>query len=300
MKAKKIIISIILFLISFICIENCVYATTIEVSNDSPKVGDSIKITVSVPNVHAATVFADISGAGISGQIKVVGGDMMGNKTTLSNSITVTPTSAGTITVSITSDSTAVADGQYVNVAAFRLITVSESTPVVPPSEPTTPPIKSSNAKLKILGIKPNDFPGFNANNQVYEVTVPNDVLEVEVYATAQDPKATISGTGIKKLDEGVNALKVVVTAEDGITKNTYIILVTRQVAEEEITLIGDVNEDGKITLADYTKILAHVKKTQLLTGDALKAADVNQDGKVTLADYTKVLAHVKKTALLF
>ena len=68
----------------------------------------------------------------------------------------------------------------------------------------------------------------------------------------------------------------------------------------EKDSLIGDVNKDGKITLADYTKILAHVKKTQLLTGDALKAADVNKDGKVTLADYTKVLAHVKKTASLF
>ena len=68
---------------------------------------------------------------------------------------------------------------------------------------------------------------------------------------------------------------------------------------EEMLYTIGDVNQDGKITLADYTKILAHVKKTQLLTGDALKAADVNRDGKVTLADYTKVLAHVKKTVLL-
>ena len=67
----------------------------------------------------------------------------------------------------------------------------------------------------------------------------------------------------------------------------------------EKCLILGDVNEDGKITLADYTKILAHVKKTQLLTGDALKAADVNEDGKVTLADYTKVLAHVKKTQLL-
>ena len=68
----------------------------------------------------------------------------------------------------------------------------------------------------------------------------------------------------------------------------------------EQVYTLGDVNKDGKITLADYTKILAHVKKTQLLTGEALKAADVNKDGKVTLADYTKVLAHVKKTALLF
>lgn len=64
--------------------------------------------------------------------------------------------------------------------------------------------------------------------------------------------------------------------------------------------LLGDVNGDGKVTLADYAKILAHVKKTSLLTGDALKAADVNGDGKVTLADYAKVLAHVKKTALLW
>ena len=63
--------------------------------------------------------------------------------------------------------------------------------------------------------------------------------------------------------------------------------------------LPGDVNKDGKITLADYTKILAHVKKTKLLTEEEQKRADVNQDGKVTLADYTKVLAHVKKTKML-
>ena len=63
--------------------------------------------------------------------------------------------------------------------------------------------------------------------------------------------------------------------------------------------LLGDVNKDGKITLADYTKILAHVKKTKLLTEEEQKRADVNQDGKVTLADYTKVLAHVKKTKML-
>ncbi|MBR3090861.1 MAG: hypothetical protein IKH10_02570 [Bacteroidetes bacterium] len=63
--------------------------------------------------------------------------------------------------------------------------------------------------------------------------------------------------------------------------------------------LLGDVNEDGKITLADYTKILAHVKKTKILTEEEQVLADANQDGKVTLADYTKVLAHVKKTKLL-
>ena len=62
---------------------------------------------------------------------------------------------------------------------------------------------------------------------------------------------------------------------------------------------LGDVNKDEKITLADCTKILAHVKKTKLLTEEEQRRADVNQDGKVTLADYTKVLAHVKKTKIL-
>ena len=55
MKVKKIIISI-LFLILFICIGNCAYATTISFSNNRPKVGDSITITVSVPNVHTHTL----------------------------------------------------------------------------------------------------------------------------------------------------------------------------------------------------------------------------------------------------
>ena len=63
--------------------------------------------------------------------------------------------------------------------------------------------------------------------------------------------------------------------------------------------LLGDVNGDGNITLADCTKILAHVKKTKILSEEEQQRADVNVDGKVTLADYTKVLAHVKKTKLL-
>lgn len=62
---------------------------------------------------------------------------------------------------------------------------------------------------------------------------------------------------------------------------------------------LGDVNGDGSVTLADYTKVLAHVKKTKMLTQEEQKRADVNQDGKITLADYTKILAHVKKTKLL-
>ena len=62
----------------------------------------------------------------------------------------------------------------------------------------------------------------------------------------------------------------------------------------------GDVNGDGKVTLIDYGLVLAHVKRTKLLTGEELQRADVNGDGKVTLIDYGLILAHVKRTKLLF
>ena len=96
----------------------------------------------------------------------------------------------------------------------------------------STTPTRSSNANLSNLGIRPNDFTGFTPSQTTYNVTVPNDVDSVEVYATAQNANATISGTGTKSLQEGNNALMVTVTAQNG-TKKTYTINVTRQTSEE-------------------------------------------------------------------
>lgn len=87
---------------------------------------------------------------------------------------------------------------------------------------------KSSNADLSNLGIKPNDFSGFTPSKTSYDVTVLADVTEVEVYATAQNSGAKISGTGKQKLQDGKNELSIVVTAESGATK-TYTINVTKE-----------------------------------------------------------------------
>ncbi len=92
---------------------------------------------------------------------------------------------------------------------------------------------KSSNADLSNLGIKPHDFSGFTPSKTTYDVTVPKDVTEVEVYATAQSSSAKIKGTGKKELKNGKNELAVVVTAESGATK-TYTINVTKEAAEDE------------------------------------------------------------------
>ena len=99
---------------------------------------------------------------------------------------------------------------------------------------------KSSNANLSMLGIRPTqyDFTGFKMATTTYDVTVPQDVEEVEVYGTAQDSKAKVSGLGTKKLEEGLNDLSVVVTAEDG-TEKIYTINVTRESAEETEAVEG-------------------------------------------------------------
>lgn len=55
----------------------------------------------------------------------------------------------------------------------------------------------------------------------------------------------------------------------------------------------GDVNNDGRISPADYVLIRNHITGQSKLTGDAEKAADVNQDGRVSPADYVLIRNHI-------
>lgn len=243
---KKIIFSIGIFIIIlFIC--NISNATTISVTPSEPRVGDEITITVTVPNVHTSSVTANVSGV-VSGTIKVVGGDLSGDAKDISKSAKFTCSKEGTINIEISSDSTAVLNGQYVDVAGKKSVTVNAKTETPPtgnttnnntPSSTTTQPQKSSNASLTNLGIRPNDFSGFKSNKTEYSVEVPNDVSSVEVYATPVKG-ATVIGTGKVDLKEGDNTVKVKVTAEDGKTTKTYTLTIKRKTAEEDVEKAGE------------------------------------------------------------
>ena len=102
-------------------------------------------------------------------------------------------------------------------------------------SSGATTATKSSNADLSNLGIKPNDFSGFTPSKTTYDVTVPADVTEVEVYAIAQSSGAKITGTGKQKLQDGKNELTVTVTAASGATKK-YTINVTKETNAQNST----------------------------------------------------------------
>ena len=89
--------------------------------------------------------------------------------------------------------------------------------------------VTESNAYLSNLGITPNDFSGFRYATMTYDVTVPENVEEVEVYATPMNANAEVTGTGMKTLEAGENTFEVTVTSADGTRTNTYTINVTKE-----------------------------------------------------------------------
>ena len=95
---------------------------------------------------------------------------------------------------------------------------------------------KSNEARLKNLGIKPNDFSGFKKDTTDYSVEIPSNVSKVNVYATPLDSKAKVTGTGDVSLNEGESKkVTITVTAEAGNTK-TYALTIKRKKADETET----------------------------------------------------------------
>jgi len=155
---------------------------------------------------------------------------------------------------------------------------------------------ESSNANLSMLGIRPTeyDFSGFKVGTTSYDVTVPNDVEEVEVYATAQDSKSKISGLGTKKLTEGLNDLSVVVTAEDG-TEKIYTINVTREGATSSNkgeTTDGETTSSGEglssLKIGDLELSPAFSTNVYEYTAKYIgEGKELNVDAVATNSDYT-------------
>ena len=114
---------------------------------------------------------------------------------------------------------------------------------------------KSANNNLKNLGFTPNDFKGFKPSTISYDVTVPSSTNQINIYAKPADSKATVTGTGTKELENGVNEFNIVVTAENGAEK-TYTLNVTKQSDMAEGSTQNTIQtETASQTNSDITKI---------------------------------------------
>lgn len=61
----------------------------------------------------------------------------------------------------------------------------------------------------------------------------------------------------------------------------------------------GDVNGDGKITAEDFILAQLHAKGTIVLEGDSFTAADIDGNGSIGNADYSKILDHINGISML-
>ena len=113
-----------------------------------------------------------------------------------------------------------------------------------------------SDATLANLGIRPKeyDFTGFKPDITSYNVTVPNDIEKITIYATAKNSKDTIVGNGNKSLKIGQNKCEIKVTSEDKKTSKTYVINVTRKEKEEESEEENNENKENDQKISEGLK----------------------------------------------
>ena len=242
---NKITIGIIIFLI--ILFGYCITSNA-AISAQSKQVNSgeefSITVTSDIPlgayNVkidsYSGLTFVTSSGGTGAGGVSISNALSSGGTTNLATftfrAPNVTSDAQYTISISATGMGDAnlspVTDDNCTATITVKAPNTGTTTP--PPSTPT----KSSEARLKNLGFEPNDFKGFRSYKTEYDVEVPNNVSSVKVYAEPMDSSATVTGTGTVNLKEGSNTVKVTVTAEDGVTKKTYTMNITRLTAEED------------------------------------------------------------------
>ena len=208
-----LLIMIMVMAIAIVAPESKAATLTISFSKSSANVGDTVNVTV--------------NGSGIAGKILL---SVSGNATLSQSNLWVDNSSAtatlkinGTGNIKVTATPVDASDSTTATSGTIKVAETSSG------SGETSTPTKSNVATLSNLGIKPNDFSGFSAGKTSYSVEVPNETETIEVYASKGQSGQTISGTGKKTLKEGANTFSVVVTAEDGKTKKTYTINVTRK-----------------------------------------------------------------------
>ena len=119
-----------------------------------------------------------------------------------------------------------------VEVSGDRVLNTNNPSKEITINEPVP---KSTNANLSSLGVSSYDLtPTFDKNTTEYRVSVPYSVSRITITATPEDSKAKVSGTGGANLNaDADNPFTVTCTAEDGVTKKQYKLIIHREKAPD-------------------------------------------------------------------
>ena len=114
---------------------------------------------------------------------------------------------------------------------------------------------------------------------------------------------ATVSGkTGsyeLQNIPVGSYTLRL---TKDGHVTRSYAVTVDGAAAlDVKLHLPGDITGDGRVNVADTSKVYAHAKGASLIEDEYLLAcADIDSNGKINVADTSKIYAHARGSKLLW
>ena len=139
------------------------------------------------------------------------------------------------------------------------------------PEEATA--VKASDSSLSSLSVEGLAIsPAFSSDVTSYSLEIPFSVESINISATANDPKATIAGTGNVPFQPGqTNVCKVVVTAQNGST-TTYEIKASRAATASTECSLAELKVAGYTLAPLFDK---DVFKYVIVAGDSLKQADI-------------------------
>jgi len=253
MKKLVSVVMSVLMMLTFLAVPSqTAYAAnaTISVSSSTVNIGDSITVKVTVPEGVTATIdvsypsdlvkfskcsiTASNSGSAISMTMGKYAPD-----SPMSATLTFSAKAAGTATFKATSIKAGDETGEEVTLGGG-----SASVTIANQASEDAPSTLSGNNLLGLLQISPGTLsPAFHPDTTNYKATVNYDVTKVSVSALAAHEKAKITSvSGGSDLQVGENTIKVVVQAENGVTK-TYKIVVTRK-AQETTSTEDNANTD--------------------------------------------------------
>lgn len=78
-----------------------------------------------------------------------------------------------------------------------------------------------------------------------------------------------------------------------GYIHSSYVKIVNTGSNTNSNYMLGDVNNDGKISAIDYVMVENHIINKYKLSGKGFTAADINRDGKVSAIDYVMIENHI-------
>jgi len=147
---------------------------------------------------------------------------------------------------------------------------------------------QTDNANLQSLRIDIDGMvPNFETNIFEYDLTITNDINNIEVLAIAENPNSKVEITGNTGLKEGLNFIKVKIISEDETQDNEYVINVTKisnpELANANLEILA-IENNLLIPPFDSHTTQYKTEISNTITKLNIFAVPENEEGKVEIA----------------